>query len=219
MTTSNHGRTPLPCGQFFGRRYACCHRDETRTWLTIQVRCVDASLNAVTSISIKHPLCCQQGWAVSCLHMGIRRILRTALKEQALFRDTDNHVRSLLFSHLAKPEYASYWELAHELSEERRQRRQDRSAAEQRRRAAEAFVERGRYADDSLERQDVLPAHFHALGFTSWPRSEAEITRRYRELALATHPDFGGDVLDFKRIDTAYHLAIRSYDRRSKRPQ
>ena len=116
MTTSNHGRTPLPCGQVFGRRYACCHRDETRTWLTIQVRCVDASLNAVTSISIKHPLCCQQGWAVSCLHMGIRRILRTALKEQALFRDTDNHVRSLLFSHLAKPEYASYWELAHELA-------------------------------------------------------------------------------------------------------
>jgi len=210
-----NGRLKLPSAQPFGRSYACCHQQVNRSWLRIQIDYFkDPMQSVVRSDSFDHPLCCNQGWAVSIYHLCIRRRLKSAIRRRSLFADADGRVRSLVFSHFPQPDFSSYWELVLELSEERRRARTEKMAAYSRVRETQEFVTRTRRGGAQSKPKATFPPCLVILGFKRIPANQAEIKTAYRRLALLLHPDqAGGNATEFKRIDQAFQEAIQWAER------
>ena len=54
-----------------------------------------------------------------------------------------------------------------------------------------------------------FPEAYKILGFKTIPESEAEIKKRYRDLARKNHPDTGGSAALFIQINKAYDEALK----------
>jgi len=129
-------------------------------WLEVRVDCTNEQAGVTHSVSLEQPLCCQKGWAVACLHLALRKKLKTHLGNRAQFLRADQKLRSLLYDHLPPPEAADYWELVRELSVERKAKREQKRSASRRRQAAEAFVSLKRNADCRHDNIADLPVSF-----------------------------------------------------------
>lgn len=208
ITQDNLGRVPLPCAELFGRSYHCCHDSSKRVWLRAEVKA------PYRSESIDHPLCCSRGWSVAIFHLALRRAIRGFTLGRTDFKLADEQIRAALASYFPEmpPEIDSYWELARDLSAERKKMHDEKKAEIARKQATVDFIKQRRNADKKTN--DSLPHYLITLGFTHRPRTSDEIKIAYRRLALEVHPDTpGGDSRRFKRIDEAYHQAIRWADR------
>jgi hypothetical protein len=54
-----------------------------------------------------------------------------------------------------------------------------------------------------------VPTFFKFLGFDRIPSDSADVKDRYRTLAKQMHPDTGGNVEDFKKLQTASEQALK----------
>ncbi len=72
-----------------------------------------------------------------------------------------------------------------------------------------------KYREDlSLTRRRVRPpAYLKQLGLP-WPFTKEDLSKRWREIALASHPDKGGSTEVFRKYVTAYKAARASLEKR-----
>lgn len=56
-----------------------------------------------------------------------------------------------------------------------------------------------------------IPRCYKLLGFTDTPASEAEIHKKYRELARQMHPDAGGSAKAFTELGQAYNESVKLF--------
>jgi hypothetical protein len=59
-----------------------------------------------------------------------------------------------------------------------------------------------------------IPSFFKFLGFTEIPTDITEVRARYRNLAKQMHPDSGGNVDDFKKLQQASEQAMKYFEGR-----
>jgi hypothetical protein len=57
-----------------------------------------------------------------------------------------------------------------------------------------------------------IPSFFKFLGFTEIPTDITEVRVRYRNLAKQMHPDSGGNVDDFKKLQQASEQAMKYFE-------
>lgn len=73
----------------------------------------------------------------------------------------------------------------------------------------QAWVEGMKFLPPVIE----IPSFFKYMGFTAIPADVAEVKDRYRTLAKQMHPDTGGNVEDFKKLQQSSELALKYYER------
>lgn len=62
-------------------------------------------------------------------------------------------------------------------------------------------------------KESVLPSYYKVLGFNKKPESFDDIKLSYRRLVKVHHPDRGGDIETMQKINDAYELAKREWNK------